>query len=45
MWIEYDIGNMYHMRTLPMAHLLGPPQYAIEEPIHLENKADNHEEF
>ena len=49
-WIEYDnkiydIGNMYNMRTLPMMHLLGPPQYAIEEPIHLENKADNHKEF
>ena len=41
----YDIGNMYNMRTLPITHLLGPPQYAIEEPIHLENKADNHEEF
>ena len=41
----YDIGNVYNMRTLPMTHLLGPPQYAIEEPIHLENKADNHEEF
>ena len=50
MWIEYenkiyDIGNMYNMRTLPTMHLLGPPQYAIEEPIHLENKADNHKEF
>ena len=49
-WIEYknkiyDIANMYNMRTLPMTHLLGPPQYAIEQPIHLENKADNHEEF
>ena len=41
----YDIANMHNMRTLPMTHLLGPPQYAIEEPIHLENKADNHEEF
>ena len=50
MWIElenkiYDIGNKYNMRTLPMMHLLGPPQYAIEEPIHFENKADNHKEF
>ena len=36
---------MYNMRTMPMIHLLGRPQYAIEEPIHLENKADNHEEF
>ena len=32
MWIEYenkiyDIGNMYNMRTLPMTHLLDPPQY------------------
>ena len=49
-WIEYenkiyDIGNMYNMKTLPMIHLLGPPQYAIEGPIHLENKADNHKEF
>ena len=49
-WIEYenkiyDIGNMYNMRTLPMTHHLGPPQYAIEESIHLENKADNHKEF
>ena len=49
-WIEYenkiyDIGNMYNMKTLPMIHLLGPPQYAIEEPIHLENKADNHKKF
>ena len=41
----YDIGNMYNMRTMPMTHLLGLPQYAIEEPIHLENKADNHKEF
>ena len=50
MWIEYenkifDIGNMYNMRTLPMIHLLGPPQYVLEEPIHLENIADNHKEF
>ena len=36
---------MYNMRTLPMIHLQGPPQYAIEELIHLENKADNHKEF
>ena len=41
----YDIGNMYNMRTLPTMKLLGPPQYAIEEPIHLENKADNHKEY
>ena len=50
MWIEYenkiyDIGNMYNMRTLPMIYLLGLPQYAIQEPIHLENKVDNHEGF
>ena len=36
---------MYNMRNLPTMHLLGPPQYAIEEPIHLENKADNLKEF
>ena len=50
MWIDYenkiyDIGNFFNMRTMPMIHLLGLPQYAIEEPFHLENKADNHEEF
>ena len=50
MWIEYenkryDIGNMYNMKTLPMIHLLVPPQYAIEEPFHLENKGDNRKEF
>ena len=49
-WIEYeneiyDIGNMYNIRTMPMLYLLGPPQYTIEEPIHLENKADNYKEF
>ena len=49
-WFEYkdkiyDIGNMYNMRSMPMTHLLGPPQYAIEEPVHSENKADNHKEF
>ena len=49
-WVEYknkiyDVGNMYNIRTTPMTHLLGPPQYTIEEPIHLENKADNHKEF
>ena len=49
-WIEYenkiyDIGNMYNMRTLPMMHLLGLPQYTIGEPVHLENKADNHKEL
>ena len=49
-WIEYeneinDIGFMYNIRTMPMLYLLGPPQYAIEEPIHLENRADNHKEF
>ena len=49
-WIEYeneiyDIGNMYNIRTMPMLHLLGSPQYTIEEPIHLENKADNLKEF
>ena len=43
-WIEYE-NKIYDMKTLPMTHLLGPPQYAIEEPIHLKNKADNHEEF
>ena len=36
---------MYNMRTLPMTCLLGPPQYTMEEPIHLENRADNHKEF
>ena len=50
MWTEYenkifDIGNMYDMRTMPLIHLLGPPQYAIEQPIQLESKADNHKEF
>ena len=50
MWIEYenkiyDIGNMYNMRTMPMIHLLGTPQYAIEEPIRLEKKANYHEDF
>ena len=50
MWIEFenaikDIGNMYNIRFLPMLYLLGPPQYAIEEPILLENKADNQKEF
>ena len=35
---------MYNIRTLPMIHLLGPPEYAIEEPSHVENKADNHKE-
>ena len=30
---------------MPMLYLPGPPQYTIEEPIHLENKADNHKEF
>ena len=50
MWVEYenkiyDIGNMYNMRTFPTSHLLGPPQYAIKEPIHLKNKSDSHEEF
>ena len=49
-WIEYenriyDVGNMYNMRTKPMMNILDPPQYTIEEPIHLENKADNHKEF
>ena len=49
-WIEYeneiyDIGIMYNTRTKPMSYLLGPPQYTIEEPIHLENKADNHKDF
>ena len=47
MRIEYeneihDVGNMYSIRTMPMFSLLGPPQYTIEEPIHLENKTDNH---
>ena len=36
---------MYNIRTMPMLYLLGPPQYTIEEPIYLENKADNHKEF
>ena len=30
---------------MPMLYLLGPPQYAIEEPTLLENKADNQKEF
>ena len=30
---------------MPMLHLLGPPQYAIEEPFPLERKADNHKEI
>ena len=42
-WIEYeneiyDIGNVHNIRTIPILHLLGPPRYTIEEPIHLENK-------
>ena len=41
----YDVGNMYNIRTLPITHLLDPRQYDIEEPIHLENKADNHKEL
>ena len=50
MWIEYeneiyDIGNMFNIRTMPMLYLLGAPQYTIEEPIHLESKADNHKDF
>ena len=50
MWIEYenkiyDIRDMYNIRTIPMIHLLGPPQYSIQEPIHLEIKADNHKDF
>ena len=36
---------MYNIRTIPLLHLLGTPQYAIEEPIHLENNDDNYEEF
>ena len=49
-WIEYeneiyDIGNMYNFRIMPTIYLLGRPQYAIEEPIQLENKAINHKEF
>ena len=43
-WVEYknkiyDVGNMYNIRTMFMTHLLGLPQYTIEEPIHLENKS------
>ena len=49
-WVEYenqiyDIGNMYNIRTMPMFYILGPPQYTIEEPMHLENKADSYKEF
>ena len=49
-WIEYeneiyDIGNMYNIRTMPMLYVLGPPQYTIEKPINLENKADDYKEF
>ena len=49
-WVQYeneiyDIGNMYNVKTMPMIRLPGPPQYAIEEPIQLENKADTHKEF
>ena len=50
MWIEnenkiYDLGKMYDMRTMPMIHFLGRPQYATDKPIHLKNTADNHKEF
>ena len=45
MKMRYDIGNMYNIRTMSMLYLLGPPQYTIEEPIHLETKADDHKEF
>ena len=36
---------MYKIRTTPMFYLLGSPQYAIEEPVHLKTKNDNHTEF
>ena len=48
-WIEfenkiYDSGNMYNIRTVDMLHL-GNSQYAIEEPVHLENIDENYEKF
>ena len=50
MWIEYEneiynIGHMYDIRYIPMLHLLGNPQYAIEDPAHLEINDDNYQEF
>ena len=50
MWNEHknkisDIGHMYNIRTKPMLHFSGIPQYAIEEPVLLENSDDNSEEF
>ena len=36
---------MYNIRTMPKLFLLGSPQYAMEEDIHLENKAGNHKYF
>ena len=36
---------MYNIRTIPMLHLLGNPQYAIEDPIHLEKSDDDYEEI
>ena len=48
MWIKdenevNDIGYMYILRTIPMLHLLGTPQYVMEEPFHLEKNDDNYE--
>ena len=51
MWIEYenkiyDIRNMYKKKKYAYdTASRSPPQYTIEEPIRLENKADNHKEF
>ena len=36
---------MYNIRTIPMLPILGPPQYAIEELVQLENNDDNDEEI
>ena len=30
---------------MPMIHVLGRPQYVIEEPFQLEIKVDNHKDF
>ena len=49
-WIDYenemyDIGHTYNIRTIPMLHNLGNPQYAIEKFVHLVKSDDNYEEF
>ena len=48
MWIEYgneiyDLRNMYNIRVFDIPTEC--PQYATEEPIHLENFDDNYEEI